>query len=225
VEDLPALSAYTLSQEPRCGLRAQRLLSGARGAKMASTRYRLGQRVQEDAALAHSERRAPHARDFPTPADLTAEERAVYRAAASGYVLLFGDAPALTLDVPRRVELDGLGIELAGRPGLFVDTDDGTELRMLRMSGTAPHTTDAQRHAIALLAGADLSPIHAIVADLLSLETAAVTVTSDDVEPAYKWASERLTVWRDAAERGPVNHNGCLYCEFVWDCRMHRSTS
>jgi hypothetical protein len=225
VEQLPALSAYTLSQEPRCGLRAQRLLDGSRGAKMASTRFRLGQRVQEDAALAHSERRAPHPRDFPTPSDLTTEERAVYRAAASGYLVLFGDAPALTLDVPRRVELDALDIELAGRPGLFVDTDDGTELRMLRMSGTAPHITESQRHAVALLAGADLSPIRAIVADLLSLESATLTITSDDVEPAYKWASERLAVWRDAAGGAPVNHGGCLYCEFVWDCRMHRSTA
>jgi len=114
---------------------------------MASTRYRLGQRVQEDAGLAHSERRVPHERDFPTPSDFGAEERAVYRAAASGYLVLFGEVPALTLDVPRRVELDGLDIELAGRPGIFVDTDHGSEVRMLRIAGTAPHVTEAQQHA------------------------------------------------------------------------------
>jgi hypothetical protein len=222
MEELPALSAFTLSQTPRCGERARRVLEGSRGAKMASTRFRLGQRLQEDAALAHSERRAPHPRDFPTPSDLTAEERAVYRAAASGYLLLFGDTPALALDVPRRAELDGLGIEIAGRPGIFVDTDDGTELRMLRTSGTAPQISEPQRHAIALLAGADLSPIRAIVADLLSLETATATITSDDVEPAYLWAKERVGVWRDASTGPAANHGGCLYCEFVWDCGVHR---
>src|SRR4051794_24081507 len=210
MEERAALSAFTLAQTPECGERARRLLGGSRGAKMAGTRWRLSHRVQEDAALAHSERRTPRLRDFPTPSDLSSEECAVYHAAASGYLVLFGDVPALALDVPRRVAVEGVDIDLAGRPGLFVDTDDGTELRAFRLSGTSPQLTEPQRHAVALLANAELLPVRAVVADLLSLETTAVTVTPDDVEPALAWLAEREAVWREAAAGPARNHDGCL---------------
>jgi hypothetical protein len=37
------------------------------------------------------------------------------------------------------------------------------------------------------------------------------------------WAKERLEVWRAAATGAAANHGGCLYCEFVWDCGVHRN--
>jgi hypothetical protein len=221
VEELVTLGAYTLAQEPRCGERARRVLEGSRGSATASVRWRLGQRVREDAVLAHAERRAPHPRDFPTPTDLTAEERAVYRAAASGYLVLFGDVPAIAVDVARRAELEGLGVELAARPGLFVDTDDGIELRMLRMSGTTPHIADGPRHAAALVIAAELMPVRVIAADLLSLETTTGTITADDAEPAREWARARVEAWREAVGRPAVNHAGCRACEFIWNCPIH----
>ncbi len=220
--ELPGISTYTLARDARCGERARRVLDGSRGATMARTRWRLGQRLRADAALAHSERRVPHPRDFPTPTELTAEERAVYRAAASGYLVLFGDVPALAIDLPRNVEVSGSGIELTDRPGLFVDSDGHTELRVLRFAGTAPRASDGLRHATALVAGESLLPLRAVVADLLSLETAEITVTAGDVAPALEWVHERLAAWRAAAERPAANHGGCLYCEFVWDCGVHR---
>jgi hypothetical protein len=199
------------------------VLDGARGAAMARTRWRLGQRLREDAALAHAERRTPHPRDFPTPNDLSAEEREVYRAAARGYLVLFGEVPARAIEPARRVQIEGADLELTDRPGLFVDTDDGTELRVLRFSGAAPHASDALRHATALVAGDALLPVRVVLADLLSLETTTTTVTADDIGPAREWVDERVTVWRDAASGPAANHGGCLYCEFVWDCRVHRS--
>lgn len=220
--ELPGISTYTLARDPRCGERARRVLDGARGAAMARTRWRLGQRLREDVALAHAERRTPHARDFPTPSDLTAEERAVYHAAATGYLVLFGEIPACTVEPARRVEIDGAGLELTDRPGIFVDTDEGTELRVLRFSGAAPQASDSLRHATALVAGDELLPVRVVLADLLSLETATITVTASDIPPAREWVNERVDVWRDAASGPPANHGGCLYCEFVWDCRVHR---
>ncbi len=226
MEETVALSAFTLAHEPRCGERARRLLDGARGkAVAASVRWRLGQRVREDIALAHAELRTPHARDFPTPRDLTSEECAVYAAAVSGYLLLFGDVPARALDVAGRAALSEPGIELAARPGMFVDTDDGTELRMLRLAGTEPHIEDQHRHAAALLAPSDCFPVRIVAADLLSLATTTVTIDADDVARALEWFDGRVGAWRAAAEIGGFDHRDCLYCSFVWDCRVHRRSA
>jgi hypothetical protein len=223
MEELPRLNAFTLAQEPRCGERARRLLDGAKGkAVTASTRWRLGQRVREDAALAHAEHRRPHRRDFPTPNELTSEECAVYSAAAAGYVLLFGEVAASTIDVPGVVTLPELGIDFGGRPGLFVDTDDGMELRLLRIAGTEPHIADYQVYAAALLTPGDRLPIRAIAADLLSLQTATTAITADHAAAAREWCDTRVHAWRDAADAGGFDHRDCLYCTFVWDCRVHK---
>ena len=223
MEELPRLSAFTLTQEPRCGERARRLLDGARGkASAGSTRWRLGQRLREDVALAHAERRVPTRRDFPTPTDLTSEEQAVYAAAAAGYLLLFGDAPAVAIDVPGRQVYDDLGIELAARAGVLVDTDDGTELRILRTRGTQPRIEEQQFHTAALFAPADRLPVRIVAADLLSLLTATATVDAEHVEPARQWLADRVDTWRDAAADNGYDQKDCFACTFVWDCRVHR---
>ena len=94
---------------------------------------------------------------------------------------------------------------------------------MLRLSGATPQVSDALRHATALVAGDALLPVRVTLADLLSLETTRFTVTEADLAPAREWVDERVVVWRDAASGAPANHGGCLYCEFVWDCGVHRS--
>ncbi|HEY1738376.1 MAG TPA: hypothetical protein VGI86_06690 [Acidimicrobiia bacterium] len=221
MEELPTVGAYTLAQEPQCGERARRLLDGARPMNMAKTRRRLSQRLRGDAALAHSERRKPNIRDFPTPNDLSTEEQAVYRAAAAGYLALFGDTSAIVLDLPRRLTLDESGIELAANPGLCVETDEGSELRVLAINGTEPRIAPSALHAAAMLAPSDALPIRVVAADLLSLETTESRITGGEVEAAWNWATERAAAWRAATDRPTFNHDGCRTCEFVWGCPTH----
>ncbi len=198
------------------------MLAGSRGATMASTRFRLRQRIREDAALAHAEFRAAGPADFPAPSDLTSEERAVYRAAATGYITLFADRPGVTLDIGKSVPIPEAGIEVAARPGVFLRCGDGNELRALRLDGTTPRLTDAIRHAVALLAGADFTPMRIVVVDLLSLETVTATIEPSEVAPSSAWVDERLAAWRGAIIGNAVNGAACLQCEFVWDCPIHR---
>ena len=102
----------------------------------------------EDARLAQAELGPPRPEAFVDPTDLEPEQRALYRAAARGYLETFGDRPGRAADLGWRTHLDELGVDLIADVGLAIELPDGgRELRVLQLGtrhASAPLLDDAQ---------------------------------------------------------------------------------
>jgi hypothetical protein len=215
--------------ETMCRRRLAREHAGLRGRWSPSPRYAVGNRIVEDARVAHAELRAPGARDFPTPTDLFPEQQLVYRAAAAGYVALFGGRPARAVTVDAwETELPELAVRLVGSLGLALETADGSpELRSLRLglAGNRPLIDDGERRVLIVRSAAWVGarPLRLVVVDLLAGEIVEEELDVAAALPeALDWVATRLGIVR-ARVADPVAKAGadCRGCPYVPGCQAH----
>ena len=179
--------------------------------------------------VAHAELRVARPTDFPSPSDLIPEQQRVYRAAATGYVALFGDRPvrAVTVDA-WETELPDLAVRLVGSLGLALETGDGSpELRMLRLgvAGNRPLIDDMERRVIVVRSAAWVGArsVRLVVVDLLAGELVEEQLDVAAALPdAVDWVAARVAVVKERA-LDPVPKAGadCRGCGFVPGCRAH----
>jgi hypothetical protein len=226
-DDLPVVSLGLLAREPECGERIARTLEGARGDGPANARWSVAQRIRGDVRLAHTEMRVPLASHFPNPTDLRTEQQTQYRAAANGYLELFGDRAACVIDVGRSERtFPELGIRLAAAVGILLRTVTGDlELRKLDVSDRPARVDDSLAFAVALLAedwrGAER--VHVISSDLLALDIADTWVDCSALAPqAAEWLAGRVATLRERAdERRVIAGGDCSMCSHIWNCPAH----
>ena len=231
--DDDALGRVTLAHlrraEEMCRRRLAREHLGLHGNWNPPARFAVANRLVEDARVAHTELRAPRATDFPRPLDLVPEQQLLYRAAAGGYVALFGAraARAVTVDA-WETELPELEIRLVGSLGLALETADGSpELRSLRLgiAGSRPLIDDAERRVVVVRSAAWVGTrvLRLVVVDLL--EGAVVEEELDvgaALPDALAWVAARAEVIRArAADPTPKAGADCRGCPFVPGCRAH----
>jgi hypothetical protein len=226
------LGRVTLSHlrraEATCRRRLAREHLGLRGNWNPPARFAVANRLVEDARVAHAELRAPQLTDFPSPHDLVPEQQRLYRAAAGGYVALFGARPARAVTVDAwETELPDLGVRLVGSLGLALETGGGApELRSLRLAADNPRLVDdAERRLVVIRSAAWVGArtLRVVVVDLLA---GAIVEEELDVSAALPealdWIEARVAVIRERAS-DPVPKAGadCRGCPFVPGCRAH----
>jgi hypothetical protein len=215
--------------ETMCRRKLAREHAGLRGRWNPSPRYAVGNRIVEDARVAHAELRAPRTQDFPTPSDLFPEQQLVYRAAAGGYVALFAARPARAVTVDAwETELPELEVRLVGSLGLALETADGSpEMRSLRlgMAGNRPLIDDGERRVLIVRSAAWVGdrPLRLVIVDLLA---GAIVEEELDVAAALpeavEWVTTRVGVVRTRSAN-PVAKAGadCRGCPYVPGCPAH----
>lgn len=201
---------------PRLLASTYRNRSATRGT---SFRGRAEARVRGDARLAHATMRAPSASDFPRAVGLLPEEQALHAATANAYVALFGDAPALALDVAEweTVRAD-LGFRLVGPVGLVVERPDGAvEVRRLQF-GRPDAPDDTELRFLAARLGA--AHLRVVTADLVNVSRHETEASIDPFEND-EWMRDRV---ERAAARGdePLITHQCTFCGYITDCEAHR---
>ena len=197
---------------------------------MGDARWSVGKRIAADVRLAHSEIRTPHSTDFPDPADLVPEQIATYRAAANGYLAIFGHEAVEAIDMPSRCDVPELEITVAASLGIAMRTVDGTiTLRKLSVTGRPTSLDEITTFAMALVLGSGsdnaISEIRIVLADLISLDISEQAVDLAEVHSdAVEWFETNLAAARDLAAIGkPATGDECTYCEFIWNCDAHSS--
>jgi len=228
-DDLPRVTLTHLRRaETMCPRRLAREHAGLKGMYSASPGFAVGNRLTEDARVAHTELRAARPSDFPTPTDLVPEQQRVYRAAAAGYLALFADRPVRAVEIdPWETTLDG-EVRLVTSLGLALRRGDGTpELRLLRIgvAGRRALIDDAERRSIALRAAPWVAerPLVVFVADLLAGEVVAEELDVAGALPeARAWLDARIALIRERADDGnPRVGADCRACAFVPGCTAH----
>jgi hypothetical protein len=236
VEDEPApdeLGRVTLAHlrraEAMCRRRLAREHAGLRGRWSPAPRFAVANRLVEDARVAHAELRAARTTDFPSPSDLFPEQQRVYRAAADGYVALFGARPARAVTVDEwETELPDLEVRLVGSLGLALETADGSaELRSIRIgiAGNQPLIDDIARRVLVVRSAAWVGAraLRLVVVDLLAGEMVEEDLDVASALPeALDWVAERVAVVK-ARVVDPVPKAGadCRGCPYVAGCRAH----
>jgi hypothetical protein len=227
VDDAPRVTASLLRRaHDMCRRRLAREHAGGRrfANPPANARFEVANRLVADARLAHAEAGTVRAEAFVDPADLDPEQRAVYRAAAAGYVALLGDRPGRAVDLGWSTALDD-GVELVGDPGLALETASGPELRLLRLASTR-QLLDAVDVHIALVRTAAWAPerLRIVAADLLALDLVEIEpALPADRAAAAAWTAERVALVRRHAGDGRARPGAdCNGCAFVAGCTAHR---
>ncbi len=228
MEELPVITTWDLREGLRCGARARRRLDGNKGRYVTSARHNVAARIRQDVALAHSELRVATASDFPDPTDLLPEQRALYAAAANGYLTLFSEVAARTIDVELFRDLDDLGVQFRANPGVVLELSDGTlQVRSLRLNSRVPTITDTAVWPLALLwhDRFDVTELHFVAADLLALETVSHTINfTTHTDAAMAWCTSSLANLRALAAHGRVETGSeCGDCPFIWNCPAHEA--
>lgn len=222
--------AHLRRAESMCRRRLAREHAGLRGRWNPSPRFAVKNRLVEDARVAHADLRAPGATDFPSPSDLLPEQQLVYRAAATGYVALFGAraARAVTVDA-WETELPDLGVRLVGSLGLALETGDGKpELRSLQIgiAGNRPMIDDVERRVVVVRSAAWVGTraLHLVVVDLLAGEVVEEDLDVAAALPeALGWIEARVAAVRErAADPVPKAGADCRGCPFVPGCLAHQ---
>ena len=232
-EDDDELGRVTLGHlrgaEAMCRRKLAREHAGLRGRWNPSPRYAVSNRLVEDARLAHAELRVARATDFPSPSDLLLEQQRVYRAAAGGYVALFGARPARAVTVDAwETELPDLAVRLVGSLGLALETADGSpELRTVRLgvAGYRPLIDDVERRVIVVRSAAWVGarPLRLVVVDLLAGELVEEQLDVAAALPeALDWVAARVAVVKErAVDPVPKAGSDCRGCGFIPGCRAH----
>jgi hypothetical protein len=228
-DELAKITSRHLRQaDEMCRRRLALDLDDQRGNAPGSARFEVGNRFTADARLAHTELAPPDPRAFVVPSEMLPEQQRVYEAAVAGYLTLFGDQPARAVDLRFETVLDDLGVRLVGDVGIALDTDDGCELRVVRLGsrGFGKLLDDVDLCvATVRTAGwaAGRGPLRVVVADVLDLEVAHLTLDVDaEVEAARAWIAGRVEHIRTlAADPRPRPGHDCLGCRFVAGCRAH----
>ena len=231
-EELPVVTASLLRRvEDLCRRRlAHELRGGKRRANKASDmRFAVSGRIEGDARLAQAEPGRPRPEAFVEPHELEPEQRALYRAAARGYLDAFGSSVARVIDLGWRTTLPDAGAELVANPGLAAELADGThELRKVHVGGRRAGNPllDAVDLRIALVRTETWAP------DELTI--AAVDVIDQRAEPhrpadlaaaraeAHEWIGARVQrLFELADDARPRAGSDCQGCAFVSGCAKH----
>ena len=141
----------------------------------ASARFAVSNRISADARLAQAELGPPRVEAFVDPRDLEPEQRALYRAAARGYLDAFGNRPGRAVDLGWQTRLADVGVDLVADPGIALELPDGRrELRVLHFGSRRPTAPllDAVDRRVALLRTAEWAPdqLTIVAADVIEQE-------------------------------------------------------
>lgn len=206
-----------------CTLRLYHDYNGVRGSKQADVQFRVSNRLQADAELAHTEMASPQPRDFRTPEEFTPEERALYDVCARTYIATFPEK-ARVIDIGFSTELLERGVVLVGSFGLLVEVHKGPrELRLLRTGGPGLDVPLAHNPTIrfALLRSGPWQireTARVVVANLLEAKP-----TEEIIEPARleldTWLDEQHNAVKQLVQK-PVARPGitCRNCVVIPKC-------
>jgi hypothetical protein len=223
-------SRHLRGAEEICRRRLAKELDDQRGNPPGQARFGVSNRLTNDVRLAHTEFAPPDPKAFVVPAEMLPEQQRVYRAGVAGYLALFGDEPARAVDTRFDTALDDLEVRLVGDIGIALETDDGCELRVLRVGerGFGQSLLDDVDLRFVVLRAASWAagngPLRVVAADVLQVARAELTVDVDaQVTDTRAWLDERVAVIRALADdpRPRAGHD-CLGCRFVSGCIAHR---
>jgi hypothetical protein len=198
------------------------LESGKKLAGYNDARFRLSNRVTEDARLAHASLETPVESAFVQPSDLEHEEQSLYRAAIIGYLRVFGGRAVIAEDIGRSSDVAALKVRLSGTPGLAVRNDDGrAELRVLRIGHTRSLTDEFDRR-FTVLRVADWEPneLRMVVVDLLDGEPYVEDVDiAAELPGATAWLTEKVDAMNARAHpRQTRVGSDCRMCACIPGC-------
>jgi hypothetical protein len=213
-----------------CRRRLSLELTDQRGNAPGSARFEVSNRLGADARLAHTEMAVPDPSAFVPPAELLPEQQRAYAAGVAGYLALFGDEVARTIDLGFDTVLDDLDVRLVGDVGLALETETGCELRVLRLGerGFGQALLDDVDLRFATLRAVkwtgDDGHLRVVVADVLNVDRAEFTIDlAERLHDTRAWVAERVTRIRTLADDPqPRAGRDCLGCRFVAGCRAHR---
>jgi hypothetical protein len=234
-EEFPKVTvAFLRRVEELCPRRVAFEHHNRRGNRTAPAQWRVANQLMDHARVAHIELGPPSPVAFTPLPDLVPEERRVYDTAARWYLQLFGRRAVRTVDVDDLDEWETpvpeLGVRLVGPAGLPVEDGDGrAELRLLRIGGAEPDSTDplgsvdirfALLRRAGWLAGRSVRLVHAdLLFGALVEHEIAVDAALDQLRP---WLHERVGAVRARVDN-PVPRPGleCGRCRFVAGCAAH----
>ena len=229
-EELPQISPSHLRRaDDMCRRRLAREVSGGKrhANKAGDMRFAVSNRVEADARLAQAEAGPPRAEAFVDPRELEPEQRALYRAAARGYLDAFGAVDARVVELPFRTPMPELGVELSSSLGVAVERDDGgRELRKIVVGGSrdAP-LLDAVEARVALVRTVDWAPdaLALVAVDVIAQRrTELVPELPRARDEAHEWVAARVArVLELAADPRPRAGRDCQGCAFVAGCAPH----
>lgn len=229
-EELPHLSPRHLrSADEMCRRRlAREIHSGKRNVnKTADMRFAVSNRIEADARLAQSECGPPAREAFVDPRDLETEQRALYRAAARGYLDEFGESDAVVVDLGFRTHLPELGVELSSNLGIAAEhADGGRELRKIlvgaRRDGRLLDPVDAR---MMLVRTEEWAPVQLDIVAVDVIEqrrTLHVPDLDADRAEAHEWIATRVARVLDLAADGRARAGrDCQGCAFIAGCSEH----
>jgi hypothetical protein len=195
-----------------------------RANKVADMRFAVSNRIEADAALAHTAIDAVRAEAFVEPSELEPEQVALYRAARKGYLDVFGAEPAVTVKLDRTTPLPDLNIELVGNPGLAVERADGFgELRKLRVGGRPALDAVDVHFALLRTEGWEAESMEIVSVDLISLvdDRYSPNLVVDRAE-SHEWLATRVeSIESLAGDARPRAGSDCLGCPFIAGCSEH----
>jgi hypothetical protein len=224
-------SRHLRGADEMCRRRLAKELADQRGNPPGQARFGVSNRLTNDVRLAHTEFAPPDARAFVVPLEMLPEQQRVYRAGVAGYLALFGDQAARAIDTRFDTALDDLEVRLVGDIGVALDTEDGCELRVLRVGERGFSQSlldDVDLRFVVLRAAAwaeGRGPLRVVAADVLQVAHADLVVDVDAaLAPAREWLAERVdAIKRLVEDDRPRAGHDCLGCRFVSGCIAHRS--
>jgi hypothetical protein len=252
VDELPKITAAHLRRATTlCARRLAHERDDRRSMRLGTGRFRVSNRLLEDARLTHVDLSPPDIGHFRAGEPLTAEEQRLYETAARWYVALYQDRPVRSVDLgvedtrrhaagddePRdddgpdvwSTRVPSLGVRLVGRCGLTVEDDAGTrELRVLRLGRGVPpgELLDDVDVRFAVLRLADWAPAGLLVsvADLVHGARRDEWMDVGGVRPLLEaWLEERAALLAErAADPAPTPGLDCGSCRFIPGCRVHQ---
>ncbi len=237
--ELPKItSAHLRRATTMCARRLAYEYDDRRSMRRGTGRFRVQNRLLEDARLTHVDLGVPDPAHFHAGPGLTEEETRLYDTAARWYVALYHDEPVRSVDLGAEERGDGvddwatrddsLGLRLVGRCGLTLQHPDGRRgVRLLRLGRGVPggdmlDDVDV-RFAVLRLSPWAAGELHLSVADLVhgarrdqSIECAAGTMLRG-------WLAERVEIVRARmAQAEAVPGLDCASCAFIPGCPAHR---
>ncbi len=230
-EELPHVSPRHLRlAEEMCRRRlAREVHSGKRNVnRTADMRFAVSNRIEGDARLAQAEPGPPRPEAFVEPHELEPEQRALYRAAARGYLDAFGGVDGrVTDELGFRTALPELGVELSSSLGIATElADGGRELRKVLVGARRDALLlDPVDVRVALVRTEEWAPVQLEIVAVDVIEQRRATYSPDlDAEraEAHEWIAGRVeVVLALAADGRPQAGRDCQGCAFISGCSKH----
>ncbi len=237
--ELPSVTPSLLGRvDGACALwlRAHHLREGL--ARRPFRRWNVRTPLLDACRAAHAVSRRPTGAHFVPPGDLEPEEQALFRAAADGYLAIFGDQAVRSLDhgCHRPTPSARRGLEIGGAVDLLVESDDGAiELRQLELwrRPLEPDPLDAPEirlavlrllRPLAALGAATLQVTHADV--LAHVQTTRAVDLVGERDALVAWFDDRVAHLRRSIESAPPSPGSiCGMCDWVHRCPAMRPPS